>query len=41
MIRDFFVKNDLGMSLTRKFAVGVRIVDLNVYRENVKGKERR
>ncbi|AHH13416.1 Hypothetical protein BHO_0121500 (plasmid) [Borrelia hermsii YBT] len=39
LIRDSFLKNELGMSFTKKSGVGSRIVDFNVYEENVKDKE--
>ncbi|ATQ20394.1 right-handed parallel beta-helix repeat-containing protein (plasmid) [Borrelia miyamotoi] len=39
LIRDFFVKNTLGVSFMKKSKVGFRIVDLSVYQENTKDKE--
>ncbi|AHH07164.1 Hypothetical protein BCD_1098 (plasmid) [Borrelia crocidurae DOU] len=39
LVKDFFVKNELGISLTKKSDVESRIVDLSTYQENVKDKE--
>ncbi|UPA11455.1 right-handed parallel beta-helix repeat-containing protein (plasmid) [Borrelia parkeri] len=39
LMRDSFLKNEIGMSFTKKSDLSARVIDFNVYEENIKDKE--
>uniref|UniRef100_UPI00190F0FBC right-handed parallel beta-helix repeat-containing protein n=2 Tax=Borrelia persica TaxID=44448 RepID=UPI00190F0FBC len=39
LIRDFFVKNELGVEIIKNSDVSARVVDVSMYQENIKDKE--